>query len=144
MTTVEEKLKKINDLKQNLIIFNKAYITLKIKSDKAINDSISSLYSEYYYHKFLVSQIEKYKEAQKDPETNDLIDQKNNLKEIYESYKKMRNQDILNNANETILDESNARNFLLNCQSDLIGVLSELVESQDDSIIDEIEMLIKN
>ena len=43
-------------------------------------------------------ELEKYKEAQKSPETNDLIDQKNNLKETYNSYKNMKNSEILNNS----------------------------------------------
>jgi len=146
MTTVEQKLKKIIDLKQNLIIFNNAYVTIKINTDKAINDSITSLNTEYYNNKYLISQVEKYKETQKSSEINDIKDQKNNLKELYESYKNikkqyMTNQDTVKNAT---LNESYARDLLLNCQSDLIGALLELNEHQDDSVINEIEALIKN
>jgi hypothetical protein len=144
MTTVEEKLKKIIDLKQNLSIFNREYIKLRVNANKAIDDSFASINSEYYYNKFLMLQLKKYKEAQKSPETNDLTDQKNNLKEIYNSYKNLKNQNILNNANEAILNESYARDLLLNCQSDLIGALLELNEHQDDSVINEIDNLIKN
>lgn len=62
---------------------------------------------------------------------------------MFDTYNRIRDEASLEIANEAFLDESNAKQFLLNCQSDLINALMDLADDQGESVINDVNELLK-
>ena len=153
--SIKEKEEKVNIIKQNLIIFKNAYRSMRIKSDEALERVEIGLTQEYYYRENVSKQIDIYKIAKNnaddsigsddyDVKKNLANDEKEKLSKIFDIYNKIRDEDSLEIADNAILDEANAHAFLLNCMSDLIGALMDLAGDQGESLINEINSILKN
>ena len=148
-----ELLEKIVEIKKNLCIFKNAVNKTRNDLDKAFNRSINGLENGYHYREFLEKRINNYKKLQTDVGSyigtdkwekykNDINNEKKDLEKVLKAYIKVRDVKSLEIANETILLENDARDFMLSCMSDLIGALIELNGVKSDNIINEAETLL--
>ena len=64
------------------------------------------------------------------------------MAECLKTYERVRDVEALEISNNAILDEENARQFMLNCMADLIGELIELNGDKSELVIDEAKSLL--
>jgi hypothetical protein len=150
---MSELLEKITEIKKNLCIFKNAVNKTRNDLEKAFDRTINGLENGYHYRKFVEKRISNYKNLQKDIGTyigtdewekykNDINEEKKELEKVLKAYIKVRDVDSLEIANKTILLESDARDFMLSCMSDLIGALIELNGDTSDNIINDAESIL--
>jgi transcription termination factor NusB len=144
----------IEEIKQNLCIFKNAVNKTRNDLDKVFERSINGLENSYKYRKIVENHINKYKKLQKDiglyigtdkwdKYINEIDEEKKQLDKVLKAYIKVRDVEALEITNNAILAESDAREFMLACMSDLIGSLIELNGDRSDDIIIEAESIIK-
>jgi len=143
----------IEEIKQNLHIFKNAVNKTRNDLDKAFNRSINSLEYSNKYRKVVENHINKYKSLQKDiglyirtdkwdKYINDINEEKKQLDKVFKAYIKVIDVEALEITNNAILAESDAREFMLACMSDLIGALSDLNDAKSDNIINEAQLIL--
>lgn len=148
-----ELLEKIIEIKKNLCIFKNAVNNTRNDLDKAFERTINGLENGYHYRVFVENRINNYKNLQNnigsyigtdkwEKYKNDINEEKKELAKILKAYIKVRDVDSLEIANNAILLESDARDFMLSCMSDLIGSLIELNGDKSDNIISEAELIL--
>ena len=146
-------LEKILEIKKNLCIFKNAVNNTRNDLDKAFERTINGLEHGYHYRSFVENHINNYKKLQEDIGSyigtdkwekykNDINEEKKELEKVLKAYIKVRDVESLEIANNTILLESDARDFMLSCMSDLIGSLIELNGDKSDNIINEAEAIL--
>jgi hypothetical protein len=145
---------KINILKQNLLLFKRAYHNAKNDSDEAFERVIRALDHDYHYRGFLEKQVEIYKKALKNLSETDkrddkyqslnvrAINEKYKLEDMLKTYNRVRDIKSFQIAEDKALIEAEAKDFLLNCQSELIGAMMELNGYKSDELIEEAKKLI--
>ena len=143
----------IEEIKQNLCIFKNAVNKTRNDLDKAFNRSLNSLEYSFKFRKVVENHINKYKKLQKDiglyigtdkwdKYIYDLNEEKKQLDKVFKAYIKVIDVEALEITNNAILAESDAREFMLACMSDLIGALSDLNGDQSDNIIKEAQSIL--
>ena len=143
----------IEEIKQNLHIFKNAVNKTRNDLDKSFNRSLNSLEYSYKYRKVVENHINKYKSLQKDiglyigtdkwdKYINDINEEKKQLDKVFKAYIKVIDVEALEITNNAILAESDAREFMLACMSDLIGALSDLNGDKSDNIINEAQLIL--
>ena len=150
---MSELLEKITEIKKNLCIFKNAVNKTRNDLEKAFDRTINGLENSYHYREFVEKRINNYKKLKKDIGSyigtdkwekykNDINEEKKELEKVLKAYIKVRDVDSLEIANKTILLESDARDFMLSCMSDLIGALIELNGDTSDNIINDAESIL--
>jgi len=150
---MSELLEKIIEIKKNLCVFKNAVNKTRNDLDKAFDRSINGLENGYYYREFVKKHINNYKKLQNEIGSyigtdkwekykNDLNEEKKELEKVLKAYIKVIDVESLEIANNTILLESDARDFMLSCMSDLIGSLIELNGDESDNIINDAELIL--
>jgi hypothetical protein len=146
---------KITRLKHNLLFLKKAYSNAKNDSDEAYERVILALDHDYNYRNLLVKQIEIYKKAKqilletdkKDDKYQSLnvraINEKYKLSDMLSTYNRVRDVESFQIAEEKALIEAEAKDFLLNCQSELIGAMMDLNGDKSDELIEEANLLLE-
>ena len=150
---MSELLEKIIEIKKNLCIFKNAVNTTRNDLEKAFYRSINGLEHGYNYRGFVKNHINKYKKLQEEIGSyigtdkwekykNDINEEKKELEKVLKAYIKVRDVNSLEVANNAILLESDARDFMLNCMSKLVDALIELNGDESDNIINEAEEIL--
>jgi hypothetical protein len=150
-----EKLKKIEDLEKNLIIFKNTIRNTYLKMETTFEAAKKHLLDEYNYRKILIKQIEIYKSAKQEEEehigkddyknfSNNTLLKKKELLSKYQNYNKITKKSFLDSANDAILDEFNAHDFLLNNMSKLLDEILDLVGDNGESVRKEVESILIN
>lgn len=145
--------KKILEIKQNLDIFKNVVSKTRYDIDKTFNRAINGLENRNKYIKIVENHVNRYKMLQKnigsyigtdkwDNYIKSINDTKNDLSKVLKAYIKVSDIEALENANNAILAESDAREFMLACMSDLIGALSELNGDKNEIVINEAELIL--
>jgi len=146
---------RVTTLKQNLLLFKRAYHNAKSDSDEAFERVIRALDHDYHYRGFLEKQIEIYKKALKNLLETDkrddkyqslnvfAINEKYKLEDMLKTYNRVRDVESFQIAEEKALIEAEAKDFLLNCQSELIGAMIELNGDKSDNLIEEANKLLE-
>ena len=143
----------IEEIKQNLDIFKNAVNKTRYDIDKTFNRAINGLENRNKYIKIVENHVNKYKVLQKnigsyigtdkwDNYIKSINDTKNDLSKVLKAYIKVSDIEALETANTAILAESDAREFMLSCMSDLIGALSELNGDKNEIVINEAESIL--
>ena len=152
MESIEDKINTLNQL----------YINLKNKHHKALNDAEEafdkikiSLDHDLYCSQILENQIKVYKNIRRQvsetEKTSDnyqvlnmsAIKERYLLEDILKKYKNLKNDQLFNDAEEKALIEAEAKEALLICQSDLIGLLMDKNADKSDELINEASSLLE-
>ena len=145
---------KINELKQKLVTLKNEYRIIRDDAEKAFDDVIIALEHDYSYRSIVEKQIENCKNINKtlsDTSTTDdkyqtinmtVIKEKYNLYDTLKTYNKLRNVNSFEIAEKKALLESDAKEKVLICQSDLMGILMELNGDRSDKLIEEASLLV--
>jgi hypothetical protein len=150
-----DKLKKIEELEKNLIIFKNAIRNTYLKMETTFEAAKKHLLDEYNYRKILIKQIEIYKNAKQDEDehigkddyekfSNNTLNEKKELLSKYQNYNKITRNSFLESANDAILNEFNAHDFLLNNMSKLLDEILDLVGDHGESVRNEVESILLN
>jgi hypothetical protein len=150
-----DKLKKIEELEKNLIIFKNAMRNTYHKMETTFEETKKQLLNEYNYRQILIKQIEIYKYAKQDEDnhigkddyekfSNNTLNEKKELLSKYQNYNKITNNSFLDSANEAILDEFNAHEFVINGMSKLLDEILDLVGDNGESVRNEVESILLN
>ena len=150
---MSELLEKIIEIKKNLFVFKNAVNKTRNDLDKAFDRSINGLENGYHYRGIVEKHINNYKKLQDeigsyigtdkwDKYKNALNEEKKKLEKVLKAYIKVRDVESLEIANNKIVLESEARDFMLSCMSDLIDTLIELNGDKSDNIINEAESIL--
>jgi len=151
MESIEDKINTINQL----------YLNLKHKHHKALNDAEEafdkikiSLDHNIYCSQILENQIKVFKELRRQvseaEKTSDnyqvlnmsAIKERYLLEDVLKKYKNLKNEQLFNDAEEKALIEAEAKEALLICQSDLIGLLMDKNADKSDELINEASSLL--
>jgi hypothetical protein len=145
---------KINELKSKLVTLKNEYRIIREDAEKAFDDVIIALEHDYSYRTIVEKQIDNCKNINKVVEqistTDDkyqsinmtAIKEKYNLYDTLKTYNKLRNVNSYKIAEEKALLESEAKEKVLTCQSDLMGALMEFNGDKSDKLIDEASLLV--
>ena len=150
-----DKLKKIEELEKNLIIFKNAIRNTYLKMETTFEEAKKQLLDEYNYRKILIKQIEIYKSAKQEEEehigkddyenfSNNTLLEKKELLSKFQNYNKITKKSFLDSANDAILNEFNAHDFLLNSMSKLLDEILDLVGDHGESVRNEVESILLN
>jgi len=150
-----DREKRITLLRQNLTIFKNAVRRTRDKSEEAFNRAEIGLTQDYIYRDIVEKQIDAYKNAKKLADESINTENWSNLNELankekhilaenLKTYERVRDVEALEISNNAILDEENARQFMLNCMADLIGELIELAGDKSELIIEEAKLLLND
>jgi hypothetical protein len=146
---------KIEQLEKNLIIFRNALQNTYLKMETTFEAAKKQLLDEYNYRKILIKQLEIYKRAKQDEDehiekdnfeqfSNNTLDEKKELLYKYQTYNKITSNSLLESANDAILNEFNAHDFLLNSMSKLLDEILDLVGDNGESVRNEVESILLN
>jgi hypothetical protein len=146
---------KIEICQQNLIIFKKALDNTRLRREETFDRAQKGIINEYCYRDILIRQMEEYRKAKKvandatntenyDNLTNLAIKEKYKLMNMYETYNKVRDDESLQIANDAILAESEAMQFMNAEMSKLLDALIEKSGDQGESVIYEISELLED
>jgi hypothetical protein len=146
---------KINICQQNLIIFKNALHKTRIDRERAFERAQNGIINEYCYRDYLIKQMEEYRKAKKvandaistenyENLTNLAIKEKYKLMNMYETYNRIRDDESLQIANDAIIAESDAMQFMNAEMSKLLDVLIERSGDQGESVINEISQLLED
>jgi len=145
---------KINELKLKLVTLKNEYKIIRDDAEKAFDDVIIALEHDYSYRTILEKQIEICKNINKTlaetSKTDDkyqvinmtAIKEKYNLYDSLKTYNRLRNVKSYEIAEEKALLESDAKEKVLSCQSDLMGALMEFNGDRSDKLIDEANLIV--
>ena len=151
MESAEEKITK---LKNNLIIFKKIYNKARNDAEEAMQNSIIALEQDYCYQITIKKQIKLYKNAKKIvDETFSLEDnmiavknrdlERAKLDGLVKRYNKILNENTHENAEKLSVLEMDAKEIILNNESELIGALMELNGDKSDKLLEEAKLLLE-
>jgi hypothetical protein len=155
LESIKDREKRITLLRQNLTIFKNAVRRTRAITEETFNRAEIGLTQDYIYRDIVERQIDAYKNAKKIADEsintenwsnlNQLANkEKNKLAENLKTYERVRDVEALEISNNAILDEENARQFMLNCMADLIGELIELSGDKSELVIEEAKSLLKD
>ena len=153
LESIKEKERRITLLRQNLTIFKNAVRRTRAITEETFNRAEIGLTQDYVYRDIVEEQIEAYKITKKIADEsintenwsalNEVANrEKNKLAECLKTYERVRDVEALEISNNAILDEENARQFMLNCMADLIGELIELSGDKSELVIEEAKSLL--
>jgi hypothetical protein len=155
LESIKDREKRITLLRQNLTIFKNAVRRTRSITEETFNRAEIGLTQDYIYRDIVEKQIDAYKNAKKLADEsinsenwythNEVANgEKNKLAECLKTYERVRDVEALEISNNAILDEENARQFMLNCMADLIGELIELSGDKSEFVIEEAKSLLND
>jgi hypothetical protein len=149
----EAIIDKITKLKKNLVIYKKIYNKARIDAEEAMQNSLIALEQDYCYQISLKKQIKLYKNAKKlVDETFNLEDnilavknrdlEKSKLDGLVKRYNKILEDNTHEKAEKLSIIEMDAKEIILNQESELIGALMELNGDKSDKLLEEANLLL--
>ena len=149
----EAIIDKINKLKKNLVIYKKIYNKARIDAEEAMQNSLIALEQDYCYQISIKKQIKLYKNAKKIvDDTFNLEDniiaiknrdlEKSKLEGLVIRYNKILEEKTHENAEKLSVIEMDAKEIILNIESELIGSLMELNGDKSDKLLEEANLLL--
>ena len=149
----EAIIDKINKLKKNIVIYKKIYNKARIDAEEAMQKSLIALEQDYCYQISIKKQIKLYKNAKKVvDETFNLEDnmlavknrdlERYKLEGLVQRYNKILEEQTHQNAERLSILEIDAKEIMLNQESELIAVLMELNGDKSDKLLDEANLLL--
>jgi hypothetical protein len=145
---------KITKLKNNLIILKKIYNKARNDAEEAIQNSITALEQDYCYQITIKKQIKLYKNAKKIVDETLAVEdhmlaiknrdlERAKLEGLVVRYNKILNENTHENAEKLSILEMDAKEIILNNESELIGALMELNGDKSDKLLDEAKLLLE-
>jgi hypothetical protein len=149
----EDIIDKITKLKKNIVIYKKIYNKARIDAEEAMQKSLIALEQDYCYQISIKKQIKLYKNAKKVvDETFNLEDnmlavknrdlERYKLEGLVQRYNKILEEQTHQNAERLSILEIDAKEIMLNQESELIAVLMELNGDKSDKLLDEANLLL--
>jgi hypothetical protein len=149
----EAIIDKITKLKKNIVIYKKIYNKARIDAEEAMQKSLIALEQDYCYQISIKKQIKLYKNAKKVvDETFNLEDnmlavknrdlERYKLEGLVQRYNKILEEQTHQNAERLSILEIDAKEIMLNQESELIAVLMELNGDKSDKLLDEANLLL--
>ena len=150
----EAIIDKINKLKKNLVIYKKIYNKARIDAEEAMQNSLIALEQDYCYQISIKKQIKLYKNAKKIvDDTFNLEDniiaiknrdlEKSKLEGLVIRYNKILEEKTHENAEKLSVIEMDAKEIILNIESELIGALMDLNGDKSDKLLEEANLLLE-
>jgi hypothetical protein len=144
---------KINKLKKNLVKYKKIYNKARIDAEEAMQNSIIALEQDYCYQISIKKQIKLYKKAKKIvDDTFNLEDnmlaiknrdlERSKLEGLVVRYNKILEETTHQDAEKLSVLEMDAKEIILNQESELIATLMELNEDKSDRLLEEANLLL--
>jgi hypothetical protein len=151
--TEDAIIDKINKLKKNLIIYKKIYNKARIDAEEAMQNSLIALEQDYCYQISIKKQIKLYKNAKKIvDETFNLEDnmiavknrdlERSKLEGLVIRYNKILEETTHQDAEKLSVLEMDAKEIILNQESELIATLIELNGDKSDKLLEEANLLL--
>ena len=150
----ESIIDKITKLKKNLVIYKKIYNKARIDAEEALQNSLITLEQDYCYQISLKKQIKLYKNAKKIvDDTFNLEDkilavknrdlERSKLEGLVIRYNKILEDKTHEKAEKLAVLEMDAKELILNIESELIGALMELNGDKSDKLLEEANLLLE-
>jgi hypothetical protein len=150
----ESIIDKITKLKKNLVIYKKIYNKARIDAEEALQNSLITLEQDYCYQISLKKQIKLYKNAKKIvDDTFNLEDkilavknrdlERSKLEGLVIRYNKILEDKTHEKAEKLAVLEMDAKELILNIESELIGALMELNGYKSDKLLEEANLLLE-
>jgi hypothetical protein len=150
----EAIIDKINKLKKNLVIYKKIYNKARIDAEEAMQNSIIALEQDYCYQISIKKQIKLYKNAKKIvDDTFNLEDniiaiknrdlEKSKLEGLVIRYNKILEEKTHQDAEKLAILEMDAKELILNQESELIATLMDLNGEKSDGLLEEANLLLE-
>ena len=144
---------KINKLKKNLVKYKKIYNKARIDAEEAMQNSIIALEQDYCYQISIKKQIKLYKKAKKIvDDTFNLEDnmlaiknrdlERSKLEGLVVRYNKILEETTHQDAEKLSVLEMDAKEIIINQESELIATLMELNEDKSDRLLEEANLLL--
>ena len=155
LESIKDRENRITLLRQNLTIFKNAVRRTRVITEETFNRAEIGLTQDYMYRDIVERQIDAYKNAKKLADESINTEKWSNLNELankekhilaenLKTYEHVRDVEALEISNSAILEEENARQFMLNCMADLIGELIELSGDKSEIVIHEANSLLND
>jgi hypothetical protein len=149
----EAIIDKINKLKKNLVIYKKIYNKARIDAEEAMQNSLIALEQDYCYQISIKKQIKLYKNAKKIvDDTFNLEDnmlaiknrdlEKSKLEGLVIRYNKILEEKTHQDAEKLAILEMDAKELILNQESELIATLMDLNGEKSDGLLEEANILL--
>jgi hypothetical protein len=151
--TEDAIIDKINKLKKNLVIYKKIYNKARIDAEEAMQNSLIALEQDYCYQISIKKQIKLYKNAKKIvDDTFNLEDnmlaiknrdlERSKLEGLVIRYNKILEETTHQDAEKLSVLEMDAKEIILNQESELIATLMELNGDKSDKLLEEANLLL--
>jgi hypothetical protein len=149
----EAIIDKINKLKKNLVIYKKIYNKARIDAEEAMQNSLIALEQDYCYQISIKKQIKLYKNAKKIvDDTFNLEDnmlatknrdlERSKLEGLVIRYNKILEEKTHQDAEKLAILEMDAKELILNQESELIATLMDLNGEKSDGLLEEANILL--